>query len=141
MPTLTPLIMRRIIAVGTMMLMAACGDSSTGITAASVAGTYNLSTVNGGGLPAVVATNPKLEVLGDVLVLSAAGSFTDKTIYRITQGTSVTTDSSSDAGAFVVSGTSVALHFSSDGTTSTGTISGTSLLVTQGGFSNVYVKQ
>jgi len=134
--------MRRFLAVIALVALSACGsDSSTGISG-SIAGTYNLTSVNGSGLPFTLqASNPKIEILSDQLIINTGGTFTENGNFRITNGTSVTTQSLPDAGTYIQNGTAVSFVFQSDGSTGTGTISGNTLTVAQSGFSSVYTKQ
>jgi hypothetical protein len=134
--------MRRLFAVVTLLALAACGgDSSTGING-NIAGTYNLSTVNGSGLPFVLqAANPKVEILSDQLIVNGNGTFSENGSFRVTNGTQVTTQVIPDAGTYTINGTAVSFVFNSDGSTGTGTLSGNSLIIAQSGFSSVYTKQ
>ena len=80
--------MRRIAACLLLIAAAACGgDSPTQPTPASVAGVWNLQTVNGSGLPFILAQleNDKVELTDDVLNVSENGTFTQLTHFRITQ--------------------------------------------------------
>lgn len=134
--------MRRLIALLALSAVAACGsDNST--NPISFAGTWNLTTVNGSPLPVTVqASNPKIEVLSDQITATAAGTFTETFNNRFTSTTGeVTTQPGTDSGTWTVSGTTVTLHFSSDGTTFTATISGNTFTAAQAGFSAVYAKQ
>lgn len=135
--------MRRLLVLASALLLSACGgDSSTTPTGASIAGTWNLTSVNGASLPFVVqAANPKVEVLSDVLTISAAGTFTQATSIRLTQGTSVTTQNATDAGTYTLNGTAASFRFTSDGSTGTATISGNTLIVADAGMSSTYTKQ
>jgi hypothetical protein len=124
--------------------LSACGsDSSTQPTQASVAGTWNLTSVNGVALPWLAqAADPKVEVLNDQLVLSANGTFTQSQNVRFTDATQVvTTQAFNDAGTYSLNGASATFRFNSDGSSGTGTISGNTLTVGETGFSFVYTKQ
>jgi hypothetical protein len=137
--------MRRILAVvctAAMAFVAGCGsDSPTTPTQASVAGTWNLTTVNGAQLPYTLqAANPKTEVLGDQLVVLANGTFTESTQLRYTSGTTVTTETVPDGGTYTLNGTSATLNFS-DGSATAGTLSGNSFTIAVPGLSLVYQKQ
>ena len=123
-------------------LLAACGsDSGTGPTQASVVGTWNLTTVNGAPLPFTIqATNPKLEILSDQYVLAANGTFTESFQLRGTDGTTVTTQSFTDAGTYQLNGTAVTVTYT-DGSSLTGTLSGNTVTIAQLGASLVYSRQ
>ena len=124
--------------------LAACGgdSSTTAPTQASIAGTWNLQTVNGAALPFIAAQtgSNKAEITGDVLTVTNSGSFTEITSERITTNGQVSNQSFADAGTYVLNGTAVSFRFNSDGSTGTGTISGNTLTVAEDGFSYVYKK-
>lgn len=124
------------------VLLAGCGsDSSTAPTLSSLAGTWNLSTVNGSPLPFVVqASSPKIELLSDQIVVSANGTFTESTVARFTDGTTVSTTTIPDAGTYTLNGTAAVFTFS-DGSSGTATVSGNTFTVASGGYSQVYRKQ
>jgi hypothetical protein len=122
--------------------LTACGsDGSTAPTPASVAGTWNLTTINGSPLPFVLqALDPKVEILSDQITASSNGTFSDTYQFRFTQGTTVTTQTATDVGTYTLNGTAVSFIFS-DGSSATGTISGNTITVAESGFSSVYKKQ
>lgn len=124
------------------VLLAGCGsDGSTAPTQASIAGTWNLSTINGSPLPYVLqASGPKIEILSDKIVASANGTFTESTVVRLTDGATVSTTTIPDAGTYTLNGTAAVFTFT-DGSTGTGTVSGTTFTVASGGYSQVYTKQ
>ena len=91
------------------------GPSSTG--AGSVAGAYRLTSMNGAPLPFVISSaGPEIDVLADLLVLSADGTFTQSGTYRITSWSDVTTQGLTDAGSFMVHGTAVSVEFRTSAT-------------------------
>ena len=124
------------------LTLAACGsDSSTAPTSASMAGTWNLSTVNGASLPFVVqSTNPKIEILSEQLQVNANGTFTQTAQVRYTQGTTVSTQAIADAGTYTLSGTAATFVWN-DGSSGTGTVSGAKFTVGEDGSSFVFTKQ
>jgi hypothetical protein len=136
--------MRRLLATGltvATVLLAGCNsDDTTGPTQSSIAGTWNLTTVNGSGLPFTIQSTPKIEVMGDQLVVSASGSFTETRQLRVTNGATVTTQTSSDAGTYSLNGTNATFVFNS-GITGAGTVSNGTLTVALPGFSFVFQKQ
>jgi hypothetical protein len=118
--------------------LVACSDSTS---PTSIAGTYNLTSINGSGLPFILqASGPKIEILSDQIVANAGGTFSESGNYRVTNGTAVTTQIITDAGTYTVSGTAVTFLFSSDGSTGTGTLSGNTFTIAGNGFSSVYTK-
>ncbi|MFL5620937.1 MAG: lipocalin family protein [Gemmatimonadaceae bacterium] len=123
-------------------LLTGCGtDYGTAPTQASLAGTWNLTTVNGAPLPFIIqAANPKLEVLSDQYILLANGTFTETYQLRGTVGTDVSTQTFTDAGTYSVTGTAVNVRYS-DGTGLTGTVSGNTVTIAQSGASLVFTKQ
>jgi hypothetical protein len=135
--------MRKILALVALALVASCGGSdSTNPTNASIAGTWNLSTVNGAGLPFVFqASNPKIELLNDQIIASVAGTFTETYNIRFTSTTGqVTQEAGADAGTYTISGTAISFRYA-DGSSGTGTVSGNTFTFAFGGFSQVFVKQ
>ena len=117
-------------------------DSATAPTQASVAGTWNLTSINGSPLPYVLqAANPKIEYLNEQLIVSANGTFTQTANARFTNSGIVSTQPIADAGTYTLNGTAVSFRFNSDGSTGTGTVTGSSLVVAQAGYSQVYTKQ
>jgi hypothetical protein len=128
-----------------LLVLAACGgdDGPTAPTMASIAGTWNLQTVNGSPLPFTVAQSgaDKIEVLGDAITVTATATFTQLTQVRVTQGGQATTQSVADAGSYTLSGKTVTFTFNSDGSSGTGTLNGTTLTVTDSGIALVYRKQ
>jgi len=124
------------------VLLSACGsDSSTNPTPTSIAGTYNLSTVNGAALPYILqAANPKVEIISDQIVIAANGTFTQSTSARITQGTTISTSTIPDNGTYSLNGTAATFIFS-DGSTGTATVSNNTLTIAETGISLVYTKQ
>lgn len=123
--------------------LAGCGsDSGTNPTTASLAGTWNLTTVNGSPLPFTAqASNPKIEIMNDQIIAAAGGTFTETGNYRVTNAGVVSTVPFTDSGTWVVNGTAVSFRFSSDNSVGTGTVSGNTFTVAESGFSSVYVKQ
>ncbi len=124
-------------------VLAGCGDKATGPSPASVAGTWNLQSVNGTQLPFIVIQvgNDKVEITSDVITASSNGTFTQLTTIQTTQSGQVTTDHATDSGTWSLSGTAVNFVFESNGSTGTGTLSGNTLTVATSGLSLVYRKQ
>jgi hypothetical protein len=137
--------MRRTAFVATMILAilsaAGCGGDSTSPAAQSIAGSWTLQSVNGSPLPFIVPQTgaDKLEVLSDVLVISGTGSFTQTTSTRTTTNGVPTTQSVVDAGSYTLNGSTVTLHFSSDGFIGTASWSGNTITTVTGeGLALVY---
>jgi hypothetical protein len=87
------------------------------------------------------AASPKIEYLNEQLIVSASGTFTQTGNARYTANGVVSTQALVDAGTYVLNGTAVTFRFNSDGSSGTGTVSGNTLTVAEGGFSEVYTKQ
>jgi hypothetical protein len=137
--------MRRFLAlVATALALASangCRSDSTG-PSASLAGTWNLNTINGSALPVTIqAAAPKIEVLNEQLIVAAGGTFTQTGNLRVTDAGQVTNVPYTDSGTWTINGTAATFRFNSDGSTGTGTISGNTFTVAGAGFSAVYVKQ
>ena len=134
--------MRRLFILATLAL-AACGSDSTSPTSVNVVGTYQLKTVNGGGLPAVLQQTSagKVEVLDDMVTLNADHTYSETGHLRgtLSDGT-VTTSPSTDVGTY--SSTNGAVQFTSTagaGTTNA-SVSGNTLTIIESGFTLVYSK-
>ena len=121
----------------------ACGGDSTSPTA-SIAGSWNLQTVDGSSLPFILAQTGgnKQELTGGVLTLSAAsssaGSYTITLTERVTVNGQVTTSSGSDAGTYSLNGTAVTLTSNSGAGSFNGSWSGNSLTLTDLGVALVF---
>jgi len=139
-------------AVATMavVLLAACGSDSTGPHNANVAGTYNLTTVNGAGLPFTVPhTGDHTEI-----VQSATITLTSDSTYTVlVTGTVDNAEPGvlgTDAGHYAVSGSQVTFtstiiesgHYTAivNGTTLTATIPGVFVGSSDISFSLVFTK-
>ena len=121
------------------LVLAACGsDAST--EPASVVGTWSLQTVNGSPLPFVAAQSgsDKAEIMGDTIKISAAGSFIESTTIRTTLSGVATIQTLADTGTYKVSGSTLTLSSTADGSSGTGTWSGNTITATIEGFSFVY---
>lgn len=136
--------MRRSLASLALVVLVACGDgSTTAPTNDSVAGTWSLQSINGTGLPYIILQTgaDKVEIVSDVVVAAASGSFTQTTTVRTTVSGQATTQSQGDGGTWSLNGTAVTFQFTGDGSTGTGSISGNTMTVAESGFAFVYRKQ
>jgi hypothetical protein len=129
-----------------MLALALCacgGDSPTEPTQASIAGTWELSTVNGSPLPYTVASfgADKVEIISEAVTFTANGTFSALSNTRTTESGQVTTESDTDTGTYTLNGTAITLTFASDATTATGTISGNTITAAESGFSFVFKKK
>ncbi len=110
----------------------------------SLAGTWTLEAINGFALPYVIAQvgSDGFEIVSDVITADSAGAFTESTVVQAIVNGQVTADTIPDAGAYEVSGSSVALTFASDSASAVGTIAGNALSLTEGsGAQMVYLRQ
>ena len=132
---------RILIAALAAALLAACsGDSSTGTT--SLAGTYDLTTVNGAALPFVIqASAPKVELMSDRIIVNVGNTFSESGSLRETDGSTVSLVPFTDGGTYAVSGTAVTFVYASNGSSGTGTVGSGTFTIAQDGASSVYVKQ
>ncbi len=136
---------RHLLPVVLLVVATGCGGSSapTTPTPASVAGTWNLQTINGQSLPFVIAqtgTNQE-EIASDQLLVGSGGTFTETTVVKLTVNGQVSEETLGDAGSYSLNGTAVTFVFASDGSSGTGTLTGNTLTVAEGGYSEVYKKQ
>ena len=123
---------------------AACGsDSPAAPTLASVAGTWNLQTVNGVSLPLVLSqtSTEKHELTALTFDATSTGTFTETDSYRDTVNGVVSTSSTGDSGTYTINGSSITFTFDSDGLSDTGTISGNTLTIISQGIVLVLRKQ
>ena len=121
--------MRTITLAGIVLALAACGsDSGVGPTAApaTVAGTYNLTTVDGQALPFTVldlgAYQAKLAA--GTLTLKADGTYTFQFGIRIEDSGNVRSVSQSDGGVWKTNAGAITLTSNEASVTRTGAVSG-----------------
>jgi hypothetical protein len=142
--------MRRLLALALLLASVSCSkDSSTNPTTESLAGTWNLSTINNLPLPFLLAEadlqtvppTPRIELLNDQIVATSAGTFVEIANARITDGTGTFTVPFTDKGTWTLSGNTITFHFDSDGSSGTGTLSGNTFTIGETDFKSVYVKQ
>ena len=135
----------RYLSAALLLVALACGsDKIAGPpTPASVAGRYSLKTVNGAPLPFLIGQvgTSKSEVLADVLVLSANGTFLQTSTIRNTTDGVATTSSSSEPGTFTLTGSTAKFVFDIDGSFGTGTIADRTLTLSGNGFVTIYNKE
>ena len=134
--------MRRLIVLLIPVVLACGGDSTTQPTMASVAGTWDLQTVNGVALPYVIfqTGSNKTELVSDVVTAVSTGSYTQVSTIRSTFSGQTTTQSTSNAGSFTLNGTALVFR-ANDGTGGTGSVSGNTFTLAMNGFAYVYRKR
>ena len=115
-------------------VVAACGsDSAASPTAATLAGTYDLQTVNGSSLPYVLlqSETKSVTILDDHIVIADGGTWSEGGTVRVVTNGVTTTEVSTDAGTWVRSGDGIVLHSTTaDLTAYSGTFTSTSLSLT-----------
>lgn len=121
--------------------MVACSDSTA--PESDFFGTYHLQTVNGQALPYVVAQSGQnsVAVTGDQLTVADGGSWSETINYRIVENGATRTETTSDGGTWVRTGTTLSLYQSGQTTTSySGSITRNTLTFTDASFVQVFVK-
>jgi len=136
--------MRKLLLACAAVALLGCGGDSTG-PSASVAGTWNLQTVNGQPLPytAYMTTSPsyRLEIMSDQLVANSDGTYAENGTIRETQGTTVTTSTEQDTGVWTQHGSQIDFTSDADATVTSATVSGDKLTVDAQGVVGVYTRQ
>ena len=135
--------MRRLVAVLIVAGIAAggmwaCGDSTD---PDSIAGTYNLQTVDGESLPIILGGggDNMVELASAFERLNDDGTFLESSTFRLTEDGDVSTDVETSDGSWTQSGTAITFTYTGGGTF-TGSISGNTLTTTQQGFTLVFRK-
>ena len=108
----------------------ACSGDST--SPSSIAGTYNLQTIDGQSLPVVVFEEgtDKVEVMAGSMILNSDQTYSESVSFRITDGAIVTTDIEASAGSWTLSGSAITFTATAGdnaGDTFLGSISGNTL--------------
>lgn len=109
----------------------------------SLAGRWNLTRVNDSPLPFVFAqtNSSKVEILEDVLTLTAPNTFSEVTTVRHTQSGGVTTETVADSGTYEFNSYVVNFRFQSDGSIGAGTLTGRTMKITISGVSFTYTRE
>ena len=130
----------RLFAAMTLIVLAACGDS-TEPTTASLAGTWTLQSVNDATLPATVNGSGanRSDVTKGSVILVATGNYTQSVEIVTYVSGQASTMPLNDAGTFTVSGSTITFT-STGGSTQTATVSGNSMTVVAAGATAIYVR-
>jgi hypothetical protein len=98
--------------------------------------------VNGAVLPATIqAANPKVDVLSDVYTFNADHTYSEVTSFRLTNGTSITTQQATEVGTWSQTNASVGFGPTTSGSSPyTGSVAAGTLTVASGGITAVYTK-
>lgn len=111
-------------AIAASVLLAACGSDSSGTTGPggntqkTPDGSYSISTINSGALPAAIFSDTggfKLEVMSGTITLTTSGTYSIVTNFRETLPGVLDTYSDSTGGTWTLSGTTVQFTDGSDG--------------------------
>lgn len=132
----------RAAAIGLFALVAACGGGDDGITdPPSIAGTYNLATIDGESPPILVFDQPGItvEIMSGNFILAADKTFTTNVVFRITEDGQVSTESETFGGTYSVTGSTVTFAYS-DGDSDSATLAGNTLTFSDGGSTAVFRK-
>lgn len=130
---------RLILALGAVLLLACGGSDSTGPDG-SIVGSYTLQTVNGNNLPwrFLVFGNDWAEITGGSGNINNGGTYSLTFNYRVMESGQTTTFSETSIGTYVQNGNAVTFTDQSDGSSASGTVTGSQISVTdEDGF--VYV--
>jgi hypothetical protein len=116
---------------------AACSDLATGL--GNVTGTYNLQTFNGSNLPALFDQNGSQErdLVAETFTLYSDGTYTDDYRMRTSDQNGTSDFNYHDVGTYQQNNNALQFRDSQTGNLFTGSITGSTLTITQ--FGDVYV--
>jgi hypothetical protein len=123
------------------LVATACNADPSAPAPVTFTGTWILRSVNGTGLPYIVAqdgTN-RIELVSNVITATAT-SFTEQGTYRSTVRGIVETKTESDAGSYTTNGAAVNILYN-NGLSAAGTVSRVTFTVELNGFSFVFDKR
>ncbi len=133
--------MKKVFLAITALVLAGCSSYDlTTPTQAILTGKWNLTAVEDKPLPYRIIGPGTREVTGDVLTLSADGTFTESTTIQTTLNGSTTTQTVLDSGTYEFNSTAVTFHFQSNGTFGSGTLNGKKMRVVTSGLPFTYAK-
>lgn len=135
-------LMTSVLLLATVACIVSKDDSPTAPTNASLAGTWTLQTVNGNPLPFTIYQDgtEKDDLVGDVITVTASGTFTELSTVRYTANGQTFVDTYEYSGTYVLTGTSVTYTFS-DGGSRAAAISGNTFSLVDANLVYVYKKQ
>jgi len=118
---------------------AACSDLATGLGYGNVTGTYNLQTFNGSSLPALFDQNSfqERDLVAETFTIYSDGTYTDDYRMRTSDRNGTSDLNYHDAGTYQQNNSALQFRNSSTGDVFTGSITGSTLTITQ--FGDVYV--
>lgn len=123
---------------------AACSsDSSTNPATASIAGLYNVTTVNGSQIPYTVQSGTDSQtLLSDQIIVADGGTWSETYVVRQTISGTTTTQTFPDGGSWSRTGVNVTFTSTGQaGPTYTGTFTGSALNLTDGSLNYVFARQ
>lgn len=131
----------KVAAIVLLGVVAACGGNDGITEPVSIAGTYNLETIDGKAPPTIVFDEPgfKVEVLSGNFILAENKTFVTNVVFRLTIDNQVSTESDSASGTYAVTGSTVTFSYS-DGDTDSATLAGNTLTFSDGGSTAVFRK-
>ena|SRR6476659_8802347 len=136
--------MRRLVLACAAIALIGCGGGDSTGPVASAEGSWSLQTVAGTALPYTYVydapSQHRLEVLSDVFDMSSDGTYIETFTTRETQGTTVTTQTATDAGTWSQSGKQVTVTFS-DGSHLNATITGDEITMNTASGILLYTRQ
>jgi len=136
-------IIRVAISAGALAVLSACGgsDAGTGVRA-SVAGTYQLSTVNGQALPFTeTSSGAVVKITAGQLVAQSDGTFSESLTRTTTPpGGATTTATTTTTGTYTVGNQVIVFTYGGSAGTSLGSLIGNGVSIQSGVNAFVYVK-
>ena len=131
--------MRRLVVLAALLAAAACESSNSVSPTVSIAGQYDLATVNGSSLPyTFTSTNGASATLtSDILTMNPDGSYSDIAQFQSPQGP-YTID---EIGTYSSLNGSITFDDQTDGIVYSGSLSGNVLTEINSGVTEVYQKQ
>jgi len=134
---------RSMLALGLVFALGCGGSESPTEPSPNLAGTWNLTTVNGAVLPFTLpGSGPALtvEITGDQIVAYGDKTWIGTTTYRRTDGAGITTVTQVPNGTWVQTGANVTLNYSG-GATAHATIAGDVITFSASGVVAVYERE
>ena len=132
--------MRRFVVLAALVAAAACDNSNSVSPSVSIAGQYNLRTVNGSSLPYTFTTTQgaTATLTSDLLTMNADGSYSDIAQFTSAQNGNYTV---SEFGTYSQVNGSITFFDQTDGIQYNGSLSGSVLTEINSGVTEVYQKQ
>jgi hypothetical protein len=131
---------RAVLALVLLFSVGCFDDYSTGV--GTVTGAYTLRTINGSPLPHTItvdATTQK-EIIDDMITLFSGGSYSRTQHANITVSGQTTSQTNTEAGAYVLLGTSVTLNPSPSGRSTITTIEDRTMTIVENGITWTFMK-